>query len=149
MFDLIEYAKRHRYRLRNLNDGEPVPPARRKKAHGGIPAYRGEDDRDNAIVGHAGYVADDGEPGLLSIFLSYKTPNGLNRIIPRVKALGGRIKQLGDTELTATFPTERLLSALQIIKVCKLPPPGDPQNLPERPSQAVKLGLETAQRAER
>ena len=37
-FDLTGYAKKHRYRLRNLHDGGPVPPAICKPPKGGYPS---------------------------------------------------------------------------------------------------------------
>lgn len=57
---LREYAKINRYRVRNLHDGGPVPPAQWKRPKDHVPAVHGS----NAeawwgIVGSRGYVAAD------------------------------------------------------------------------------------------
>ena len=57
-FDLLSFARAHRYRLRNLQDGQACPPARCD--HPGTPAYQGENAW-WAIVGNRGYVAMDGQ----------------------------------------------------------------------------------------
>ncbi|UCE61970.1 MAG: hypothetical protein JSU63_09620, partial [Phycisphaerales bacterium] len=49
--DLIAYAKKHRYRIRNLHDGGPVPPAMPQKSSKDKLGYVGESDRWDAIVG--------------------------------------------------------------------------------------------------
>lgn len=59
VFDLVTYARRHRYRMRNLHDGGPVPPARRMKSQGETTptaqvGYVGKDDRSDPIVGYGG-----------------------------------------------------------------------------------------------
>ncbi len=64
---LVEYARQHRYRLRNLHDGEPVPPAPKQKSDDNGVGHVGASDRWDAIVGYDGYVADEGEPGRLGI----------------------------------------------------------------------------------
>ncbi len=52
--DLREYARRHRYRVRNLHDGHPAPPARApKRGQRGQQAFVGE--RMDAIIGCFGY----------------------------------------------------------------------------------------------
>ena len=52
-FDLVAYARKHRYRLRNLHDGGAVPPARYRKPKGERPAaqagYVGQDERLDAL----------------------------------------------------------------------------------------------------
>ncbi|UCE62046.1 MAG: hypothetical protein JSU63_10055, partial [Phycisphaerales bacterium] len=43
--DLIAYAKKHRYRIRNLHDGGPVPPAMPQKSSKDKLGYVGDSDR--------------------------------------------------------------------------------------------------------
>jgi hypothetical protein len=62
MCDLIDYAKRQRYRVRNSYDGRPlhslrVPVTNRGKSKG----YVGTEDREDAIIGYRGYVCYDGD----------------------------------------------------------------------------------------
>ncbi|UCE61393.1 MAG: hypothetical protein JSU63_06520, partial [Phycisphaerales bacterium] len=73
--DLLAYAREHRYRVRNLHDGKPVPPAMPKKSSRDKVGYVGDLDRWDAIVGHRGYVAMDG--GQLTISVFYKSPQGV------------------------------------------------------------------------
>ncbi len=124
-FDLIEFAREHRYRTRNLHDGQPVPPARRIKPKGETPAaqagYIGDEDRIDAIVGFQGYVADEGEPGMLGIYLHHKNGIGVKRSSARIKAMGGRVDQVGDTEVAGAIPVEQLEGALALIRVSRLP----------------------------
>ena len=87
-FDLVAYARKHRYRLRNLHDGGPVPPAIWKPPKGYRPVCTGDEDRFDAIVGYDGYVAMDGDE--LTICLFYKSANGVKRAISRLQALRAR-----------------------------------------------------------
>lgn len=59
--DLMDYAKRHRLRTRNLHDGRPlhplrVPPRGRGKSDGHI----GKEDRMDVIIARHGYITDEG-----------------------------------------------------------------------------------------
>lgn len=116
--DLVAYAKKHRYRLRNLHDGDPVPPAKPPRGSGGPTGYIGATERMDAIVGSKGYVTMDGSE--LSVCLFHKNALGINRAIPMLQALDARIDQLGDTELGATVSAEHIDGALQLIRVSKL-----------------------------
>ena len=118
--DLVAYAREHRYRLRNLHDGGPVPPAIWKPPKGYKPVYTGAEDRFDAIVGYDGYVAMDGDE--LSVCLFYRSTKGVNRAITRLKAMGGRMDQEGDTEVGATVPVSQIEEVLRLIKVSKLQP---------------------------
>lgn len=64
-FDPHSYAREHRYRLRNLHDGRPIPPARRMKAKDEVAAaqsgYVRKEDRHDAIVGFELYLSDEGD----------------------------------------------------------------------------------------
>ncbi len=122
-FDLIEYAREHRYRLRNLHDGGPCPPAIWKPPPDYKPAvhgYVGQEERCDAIVGHSGYISDDGEPGMLGIFLFYKSAQGVNKAQARIKAMGGTVDQVGDTEIGGSVPVEAIEDALKLIRVSRV-----------------------------
>jgi hypothetical protein len=102
VFDLVEYARKHRYRLRNLNDGGPCPPAIWKRPKSYEPT--GEAERCYAIVGHSGYIVDEGELDRLGIALFYKSAKGVNVATVKIKAMRGTVKQEGDTEIAGTVP---------------------------------------------
>ncbi len=120
-FDLTAYAREHRYRLRNLHDGNPVPPARCMDKTGRSTGYWGADDRMDAIVGYNGYVAMDGDK--LSVSLFYKSALGVNKAVRRLDAMGAEVGQVGDTEVGATVSVERIEDLLALIKVSRLRPP--------------------------
>lgn len=119
--DLVEYARQHRNRLRNLHDGDPVPPARRQKSSESRVAYIGAFDRWDTIVGYDGYVVDEGEPGRLGICLSYRSARGVKKAEARIRAMGGTVKQIGDIEIAGAVPVERIEEALRLIRVSKVP----------------------------
>lgn len=123
--DLTAYAREHRYRLRNLHDGGPVPPARYRRSKGEMPAgqagYIGQDDRQDAIVGCDGYIVDEGEPGQLGIYLQYRSGRGVRRAHARIQAMGGTVSQVGDTEIAGTVPVNRVEDALKLIRVSRVP----------------------------
>lgn len=136
--NLVEYARKHRFRVRNLHDGGPVPPARYRKPKGELPAGRtgfvGQDDRHDAIVGYDGYIADEGEPGQLGICLFYRSARGVKRVHARIQAMGGLVTQVGDVEIAGSVPVESIEEALKLIKVSRLHP-GSVQNLGWSPVQ--------------
>ncbi len=132
--DLVEYARKHRCRLRNLHDAGPVPPARRRKSDTAKLGYVGASDRWDAIVGYDGYIADEGEPGQLGIYLQYRSAMGVKRAHSRIQALGGAVKQVGDTEIAGSVPVDSIEEALRLIKVSRLRP-GSVQNLGRSPAQ--------------
>ena len=137
-FDLAAYARMNRYRMRNLHDGRPVPPAIQKGPCDKTRGYWGQDDRCDAIVGHHGYVAMDGDT--LSIFLFYKSAKGVNRALSQLEAMDARIDQEGDMEVCATVSVEQIEEALKLIKVSKLRP-GDVSRF--RPHTERVLGTES------
>lgn len=128
-FDLLAYARKHRYRTRNLSDGRACPPARSMKPKGPAPTAQvghiGQDDRFDAIVGYDGYVCDQGAPGWLGIYLSYKSSKGVGRASGCIEGLGGRVDQVGDTEVAGVVPVEAVEEALRLIRVSRLMP-GNP-----------------------
>ena len=120
-FDLMECARKHRYRLRNLHDGHPVPPARLmpKQRIGERMGYIGESDRLDAIVGYCGALTDEGRQGL-GVYLHYKTSKGVRIGIKKILEVGGTIHQVGDFEVTGYIPWDRIKDALKLIRVSKL-----------------------------
>jgi hypothetical protein len=121
-FDLIEYARRNRFRIRNLHDGSPVPPARRsgKSTKTGC---IGPVDRWDVIVGQRGYLAT--ENGGLSVFQFFNSARGVSGAKSAIEALDGQVTQEGDSELAASLPMGALDEALKLIRVSKLHP-GNP-----------------------
>ena len=117
----MAYARKHRYRLRNIHDGGRVPPARRQRADDGRVGYIGASDRCDAIVGYDGYLADDGEDSRLGIYLCYKSARGVNKAQARIKAMGGTVDQVGDVEIAGTISVDRIEDALKLIRVSKVP----------------------------
>ncbi len=99
--DLIAYARKHRYRLRNLHDGGPVPPAR-KKNKSTTTGYVGVEDRADAIVGQRGFVTIENTG--LDICLFFKSGRGVACAKTEIKALDGQVTQEGDCELAACLP---------------------------------------------
>ncbi len=89
---LLELAKSRRYRIRNLHDGFPVPPARRVGRKGGS---RGSEDRFDAVVGLRSYVFQDRNRLEFSIF---RTKKAAGYAIREARKFGGIIAQDGDTE---------------------------------------------------
>lgn len=125
--DLAAYAKEHRYRLRNVHDGHPVPPARAPRGSDGPTGYIGVTERMDAIVGSKGYITMDGDK--LSMCLFDKNALGINRALPRLEAIDARIYQVGDTELGATVSVEHIGEVLSLIRVSTVPlrnPGGNP-----------------------
>ena len=118
MFDLIEYANRHRYRVRNLHDGRPLHPLRvpvggRGKSDG----YVGLD-RMDVIIGQHGYVCDEGG-GRIGWYVFAKSRQGLNQWTPKLKAAGAEIKQDCDWEMAGDAPVESVDAVLAVIKPFK------------------------------
>ena len=128
-FDLTDYARKHRYPLRNLRDGGPVPPARRKTKPTKM-GYVSAEDRADAIVGHRGYLAAEG--GGLGICLFFKSGRGVASAKAEITALDGRVTQEGDCELAGWLPVASLDAALNLIRVSRLHP-GNPN--PPRPGK--------------
>ena len=98
--------------------------------------YVGEEDRMDAIVGFQGYVAtDEGESGMLGIYLHHKNGTGVNRSSARIEAMDGRIDQVGDFEVAGVVPVEAVGDALKLIRVSRLSPgrPGGNPNLRRSP----------------
>lgn len=109
-FDLREYARCRRNRVRNLHDGHPVPPARApKQGRRGPQAFLGEGM--DAIVGRSGYVTIEGDR--LGWYIGE-----IQKPAKRVKIVrdaGGIVTQRGDRDAAGHAPLtalEQLLSAI-------------------------------------
>lgn len=120
-FDLMDYAREHRLRTRNLHDGHPVPPARLMPKHriGERTGYIGESDRLDAIVGYCGSLTDEERQGL-GVHLHYKTSKGVRIGIRKILEVGGTVHQVGDFEVTGYISWDCIEDALRIIRVSKL-----------------------------
>lgn len=129
--DLLALARARRFRVRNLHDGRPVPPARLLKPSGSRPAgeigYVGENDRMDAVVGYSGYLIDEGD-ARLGIYLCYGSLKGVMRAEQKIRAWGGTVTQSGSFEVGGTIPGSALEDALRLIRVSKLAP-GNPAAL--------------------
>lgn len=130
---IVEYAKTHRYRTRNLRDGRPTPPGHvdtRKRTRDEMVAevFRSgvSDDRCDAIVGKFGYVfAQDGRH---EWYLRRQV--GLAKAVAGLEHAGATLDQLGDDEAAGTAPEAMIETVLAAIKVAKVKPgrPGSSGN---------------------
>ena len=113
-FDLTEYAAARRYRVRNLHDGRPVPPFRvRVTKRGTAKGYTGADDRDDAVIGQYGYVADGGD-GRLEWFL--RRTNGKAAAVRALAAAGAIVAQDGDGEAAGSAPVSTIAVLIELIR---------------------------------
>jgi hypothetical protein len=96
-----------------------------------------EEDRMDAIIGQNGYIAMDGDR--LSVCLFYKSGKGVKRAVGRLQTMGAEVDQIGDTEVGATVPVERIEDVLALIRVSRLQPPN---------SGAFRPGVERVQDVE-
>ena len=85
-FDLVGYAEKHRYRVRNLHDGYVCPTSRRRGKRKSI-GYLGRDDRHNVIVCQDGYVDIHG-PGEIGWYFTGKSARMLKQRLPGLEAAG-------------------------------------------------------------
>lgn len=115
-FDLRAYAAEHGYRIRNLHDGEPVPPTRRPADHE-APAYKGAADRADAIIGKDCYV-DFGGFGedRIGFCVLCRSRRALNIRLTRLRAAGATIVQEGDTEAAGYAPLARIDDVLAALR---------------------------------
>ena len=132
-FDLIGYSRRNRFRIGNIHDGRPVPPARSTCKSKRI-GYSGADDRLDVIVGQRGYVTTENDS--LTIFVFFNSARGVTRANSTIATLAGQVTQEGDCELTASLPVAALDDALKLIRVSKLHP-GNPN--PPRPGEGYSV----------
>jgi len=121
-FDLLAYAAAHRYRVRNLHDGHPVPPTlppprgRRGRSSG----YWAPADRMDAIVGRYGYVCDDGN-GRIGWCLFAPTVRRLGFKLRKLAALGIVPNQEGDWEAAGDEDPARIEDILKVLEVARIP----------------------------
>jgi hypothetical protein len=117
--DLLAYARENRYRVRNLHDGHPAPPAKRPpRGKRGQDAFGADDDRLDAIVGQFGYIVVEGAGlGWYSGEFKARPPHGR---MTAIRAAGGSVDQLGDFESAGTAPMSALLSLTRVIGVYRL-----------------------------
>jgi len=115
-FDLRQYAAEHGYRLRNLHDGAPVPPTRRPPEHPPV-AFRGSEDRHDAIIAHDGYVDFGGRgPDRIGFCVLRRSARALTACLRRLEPAGVTITQLGDTEVAGHAPRNRIGDVLAALR---------------------------------
>lgn len=148
--DVVAYANEHGYRLRNVHDGGPVPPAWRPVRSRGRPAHFGADDRCDAIPGRHGYVTAEG-PDRIGWCLLTSSRRALTARLPRIEAANGRVTQTGETEAAgwASIELERLGDLLRAKAGITEPGPtaqflADDATDDEAQTVSAKLGCEMA-----
>jgi hypothetical protein len=115
-FDLIEFARKHRYRVRNLHDGRPLHPLRVPvTGRDRVAGYVGDADRMDAIIGRYGYVCDDGD-GRIGWYVYAGSAKGIKRWLPKLVAAGAVVRQEGTTEVAEDAPTERIDAVLRVLR---------------------------------
>jgi hypothetical protein len=119
-FDLVAYAKEHRYRVRNVHDGYPVPPMLPPKRgrRGHRRGYWSKEDREDAIICRHGYVTDDRE-GRIGWLLFAPTTRGMRARLRTLAALGVDVVQEGDTEAAGQASVEQIGDVLRVLVPCR------------------------------
>jgi hypothetical protein len=113
-FDLVAYASDHGYRLRNLHDGGPVPPAWRPTRNRARPTYCGEDDRCDVVPGRRGYVTTEGADRI-GWCLLLPTRRALTPRLREIRAAGGVVTQEGAAEAAGWAPADRIADVLAAV----------------------------------
>lgn len=126
-FDLIAFTKKHRYRVRNLNDGDACPPSYLRQNERRKNPINKQSEKHNAVVGKYGHLT--AENNRIGIELFYKSAKGVNKAKQRIETTGGEVTLQGDTEIAGWLPTESIEEALQLIQVSRLHAP-QKSNLP-------------------
>lgn len=138
-FDLRAYAAEHRLRVRNLHDGAPVPPARRRSDHTPV-AYRGGGDRAEVIICRDGYV-DYGGHGhdRVEFCVLCRSSRVLRARLRLLVEVGAVITQEGDTEAAGHAPLSQMDEVLAALH---------PYRRREAPAGARVPSLQAAQAVE-
>ena len=114
-FDLVAYAREHRLRLRNLHDGGPVPPVKRTERTRTV-AYRGAEDRGDAILCKFGYV-DFGGFGAdrIGFCLLCSSARSMSKRLQMLAETGATVVQEGDSEVAGYAPLAEIESVLAVL----------------------------------
>jgi hypothetical protein len=117
-FNLLAYADEHRCRVRNLHDGDPVPPTRRPLNGRHRMVYRAADDRDDVIICRDGYVAAyDSTGNHVAFCVLCRSPRVLQARLRALHCLGATITQLGDWEAAGHAPASQIDGVLKALRV--------------------------------
>lgn len=124
MFNPTTHAHDHRFRIRDVNDGHPVPPVRRVARATIGSAGIG---RDDVIACKFGYVGEYA-PGKVGWYLTSpkETAHASLSKVPQLEAVGAVVTQVGDYEAAGWAPEDRIDDVLKILAVVKLHP-GNPK----------------------
>lgn len=152
MFDLMQFVKQHRYRVRNFHDGRPVPPTRPPKhgERGRVTGFVGQDDRLDAIIGKYGYACTEDERVGWALFCRARFT--LTAKLDALRRIPGVVvQQVGDIEGAGQCPPDSVPAVLEVLRPCTRalgdPAAGARLNAPRqaRPRQSKPLGLESTQ----
>jgi hypothetical protein len=140
-FDLLAYAAEHRFRMRNLHDGDPVPPLRRPDGHGPS-IYRGEEDRQDAIICRDGYVDYGGwGPDRIGFCVLCRSRRALTARLRLLEQAGATVTQEGDTEAAGFAPLDRIGDVVEALRPYRRREAPAGAGFPElEPSQTLEAG---------
>ena len=108
-----QFAREHGYRVRNLHDGFPVPPATRRRGRGAQRSRGYHADTENAhlaIVCKHGYVDANGWTILC------RSSRQLGHLLKRLVSMDYVVQQEGDTEASGLIPVGLLAPVLRVLK---------------------------------
>ena len=121
-----ELAKIGPYRIRNMHDGYPVPPTRRRGRRGSD-GYWGPADRFDAVIGRRGFAHVDGVPaGRIGWVLLCKSGRALIPSVAAIRAMGGAVRQIGTNEAAGDAPESCAAALLETIRAWKRRAPRRP-----------------------
>ncbi len=114
-FDVRGFAASRRYRTRNLNDGQQVPPVLLQWGVGHRNLNSGMQDVDPAIVCRHGYVHAEGDQ--IGWVLLCPNKRALSTKLAAIRRIPGvLVRQVGDSEAAGTAPPQAVDAVLQVLR---------------------------------